>query len=63
MGPELWTHVEKATDFFDRVKKGYKKDTLFAKIVTEKEQYSSFKDRDGLLYTTNHGGHKVLCIP
>jgi hypothetical protein len=61
-GLELRTHVERATDFLDQVKKGYEKDTLFAKIVMEKEQYASFKYRDGLLYTTNHGGHKVLCI-
>jgi hypothetical protein len=41
-GPELQTHVEKVTDFLDQVKKGYEKDSLFAKIIMDKEQYSSF---------------------
>jgi len=62
-GPELRKHVEKATDFLDKVKKGYAKDVLFSKIVKEAERYSAFKYRDGLLYTNNRGGHEVLCIP
>ena len=52
-GPELRKHVEKATDFLDKVKKGYAKDVLFSKIVKEAERYSTFKYRDGLLYTNN----------
>jgi Integrase zinc binding domain len=62
-GPELRKHVEKVTHFLDCVKRGYKKDTLFAKIVKEEKRYSSFKYRDGLLYTNNCGGQEVLCIP
>jgi hypothetical protein len=62
-GPELKSHIEEVEHFLDRVKKGYKKDTLFTKIVKEEERYSSFTYREGLLYTNNHGGHEVLCIP
>jgi hypothetical protein len=62
-GPELRKHVEKVTHFLDRVKRGYEKDTLFAKIVKEEKRYPSFKYRDGLLYTNNRGGQEVLCIP
>jgi hypothetical protein len=32
-GPELKSHIEEVEHFLDRVKKGYKKDTLFAKTV------------------------------
>ena len=59
-GPE---HIEKPTDFLDKVKKGYTKDVLFSKMVKEAERYSTFQYRDGLLYTNNQGGHEVLCIP
>jgi hypothetical protein len=60
-GPELRKHVEKVTHFLDRVKHGYEKDALFAKVI--KERYPSFKYRDRLLYTNNRGGQEVLCIP
>ena len=62
-GPELRKHIEKANDFLDKVKMGYGKDTLFSKIIKEKEKYSLFRYREGLLYTDNRGGHEVLCIP
>ena len=41
-GPELWKHVEEATDFLDKVKQGYRKDTLFFKVLEDKEKYSLF---------------------
>jgi hypothetical protein len=42
-GPKLRKHVEKVTHFLDHIKRGYEKDTLFAKIVKEKKRYPSFK--------------------
>jgi len=62
-GPELRKHVEKASDFLDRVRQGYTKDILFSKIIKEKERHSSFTYRDGLFYSRNRGGLEVLCIP
>src|SRR3984957_12899869 len=62
-GPELRLHVEKTADFIKKVKTGYCHDQLFSKIVTEISRHSAFSLRDGLLYTTNRGGHEVLCIP
>ena len=62
-GPELRLHVEKTADFIENVKRRYHHDRLFSKIVTEISRHSAFSLRDGLLYTTNRGGHKVLCIP
>jgi hypothetical protein len=34
-GPELCKHVEKVSDFLDKVKKGYKEDDMFSKIIKE----------------------------
>ena len=52
-----------ASDFLNKVKRGYRKDTLFSKVLVEKEKYSLFQYRDGYLYTENRGGQEVLCIP
>jgi hypothetical protein len=62
-GPELRKHIEKATDFLERVRIGYTKDSLFSKIMTKKSHYPTFECRDGLLYTRNRGKDEVLCIP
>jgi hypothetical protein len=62
-GPELHEHVEKASDFLDFVKKGYKEDNMFSKIIKEPGNYSAFQYREGFLYTNNRGGQEVLCIP
>lgn len=62
-GPELRKYVEKAQDFIDKVKAGYKRDPLFTKIIDNPSQYRTFRYRDGLLYTTNRGTDEVLCIP
>ena len=62
-GPKLRKHVEEASDFLNKVKWGYRKDTLFSKVLEDKEKYSLFQYRDGYLYTENRGGQEVLCIP
>ena len=41
-GPELTKFVEKANGFVDKVRNGYESDSLFAKIVKEKERYATF---------------------
>ena len=41
-GPELRKHVEEASNFLDMVKRGYRKDTLFSKVLKDKEKYSLF---------------------
>jgi len=52
-GPELREHIEKATDFLDKVKAGYKKDGVFSKVLEKPGDYSAFQYREGLLYTNN----------
>jgi len=62
-GPELCEHIEKVSNFLDKVKKGYKEDNMFSKIIKESGNYSTFQYREGFLYTNNQGGQEVLCIP
>ena len=52
-----------ASDFLNKVKRGYRKDTLFSKVLEDKAKYSLFRYRDGYLHTENRGGQEVLCIP
>ena len=52
-GPELHKYVEKASDFLDKVKKGYKEDNMFSNIIKEHGNYSAFHYREGFLYTNN----------
>ena len=61
--PKLQKHVEEATDFLNKVKWGYRKDTLFSKVLEDKEKYSLFWYGEGFLYTENRGGQEVLRIP
>jgi len=61
--PELTKFIEKATDFLNKVCSGYKSDPLFAKIMKEKEHYTTFSMRDRLIYTMSQGKQEVLCIP
>jgi len=51
-GPELCEHVEKPSDFLDKVKKGYE-DDMFSNIMKEPGNYSTFQYREGFLYTNN----------
>jgi hypothetical protein len=62
-GPELREHVEKVSNFLDKLKKGYKEDNMFSKIIKEPGNYSVFQYREGFLYVHNQGGQEVLCIP
>src|ERR1700676_5050035 len=62
-GPELHEHIEKVSNFLDKVKKGYKEDNMFSKIIKEPGNYSAFQYREGFLYMNNQGGQEVLCIP
>ena len=61
--PELCKHVDKSTDFPDKVKQGYRKDALFSKVLKDKEKYSLFQYREGFLYTNNRGKQEVRRIP
>jgi len=52
-GPKLCKHIEKASNFLDKVKNGYQRDSMFSNIIKEPGNYSTFHYREGFLYTTN----------
>ena len=53
-GPELRKHVEKVTHFLDHVKRGYKKDSLFVKVIKEEVGQLVFHKACGLILSWNH---------
>jgi hypothetical protein len=56
--------VMKSTDgLLGAIREGYKDDTTFSKIVQAIDEHSRFQEEDGLLFTTNTQGKRVLCIP
>ena len=59
----LRNHVENTADFMKDVRTGYKKDTLFSKIMEAPTNYPLFTKRDGLIYAKNKKKQEVLCIP
>lgn len=62
-GPELRKFVEKSEDFITKLRKGYQYNSLLSKVILEPEHYKTFSHREGVLYSKNRGGDKVLCIP
>jgi transposase InsO family protein len=58
----LRVHVE-GEDFLEIVRKGYTKDVLFSKIVSNVQQHPRYALKDGLLYFTNAVGSSVVAIP
>ena len=64
-GKDLRSIVHKAQNdnFMTEVKKGYKEDALFSKILASPNEYAEFSIRDELIWTKNRGGEDVLCVP
>ena len=62
-GPNLARYIDKAKDFADKVAKGYESDPFFAKIMNKPQEYPAFELSNGLLYSKNRVGDRVLCIP
>ena len=42
---------------------GYKTDPVLLKVWSSPEHHATFWLKDNLLYTNNHGGEEVLCVP
>jgi hypothetical protein len=62
-GPNLARYIDKAKGFADKVAKGYDSDPFFAKIIKKPQEYPAFELSNGLLYSKNRVGDRVLCIP
>ncbi|KIK19888.1 hypothetical protein PISMIDRAFT_13372 [Pisolithus microcarpus 441] len=52
-----------APGFLSAVHKGYKSNSVLAKVMVQPLHYPQFEEEGGLLYTKNCGGEKVLCLP
>jgi hypothetical protein len=61
--PNLHPQVEGDHLILNEIKKGYSKDPLYSKILENVGHHKKFKIMDDLLYTYNHAGESVLCIP
>ena len=61
--PNLHSRLEGNRLMLSDIRGGYPKDSLFAKVLKDPEHHKNFKLLDGLLYTHNHVGDTVLCIP
>lgn len=61
--PDLIATVQPHADFIVAVRAGYPGDTIFSKVLTAPAEYARFSLDDGLIYTNNRAGHRVLCIP
>src|SRR5579875_2014411 len=55
-------HGEKDA-FIENVKLLYKSDPLFSKVLTQPEKHKTFSIENSLIFSKNHGGDTVLCIP
>lgn len=55
--------MESNPQFLDAVKAGYDDDTTFKKVTANIDQFKQFTKDDGLIYTTNRLGDRVLCVP
>lgn len=45
------------------IKRQYKTDALFVKVMAKPGHYKAFSERRGLLYSKNRRGEEVLCVP
>ena len=62
-GPPLRLIVETDGAWLQLVRPAYAEDPFFSKILSNPEDYRSFKMRDGLIWGTSRHNNEVLCIP
>ena len=59
----LSPRVEGQDGFLTAVKSAYASDALFGKIIDKPNDHAAFELREGLIWTRNRAGRKVLAIP
>ncbi|KAH7903948.1 hypothetical protein BJ138DRAFT_1119893 [Hygrophoropsis aurantiaca] len=62
-GPSLREYIEETEGFLKDVRLGYPVDKTLSKVLDKPSEHAAFALRDGLIYSKNHGGDEVLCIP
>ena len=60
---DLHPRVEGDRSVLDAIRIGYDSDPVCAKVLSNIEHHANFTTTDGLLYTKNRAGERVLCIP
>ena len=61
--PNLPGQLQDHEGLREAITTGYKTDSVLSKVWSSPEHHTAFRLRDNLLYTDNHGGEEVLCIP
>ena len=62
-GQSLHMHVEQEFDLMQIVRRSYRKDPLFAKILAHPEAHPRFGVQDQLIWMKSQMGRDVVCIP
>ncbi|KAI0039519.1 hypothetical protein FA95DRAFT_1504070, partial [Auriscalpium vulgare] len=62
-GPPLNQRMDDTHGFMDDVRAEYALDPLFVKVINDLGAHPAFSAENGLIYTTNKAGTRVLCIP
>ncbi|KAJ3475421.1 hypothetical protein NLI96_g11847 [Meripilus lineatus] len=62
-GPELQTIVEDKWKLMEEIRKGYQGDAMFAKIVKHPKDHQAFECQEGVVWTKNRAGQRVMGIP
>jgi hypothetical protein len=61
--PDLCLCVEGDHSMLQDIKCRYTSNPLFVKVLENVKHHKTFEASNGLLYTRNHAGASVLCIP
>jgi len=62
-GDHLVAKLTANDSFLTDIKSGYKHDSLFVKVLKQPDQHTAFTVHDQLIWSHNHGGEQVLCMP
>ena len=62
-GQSLCTHIEWQVDLVHIVRKHYREDPVFAKILVHPDAHQRFGVHDGLIWTKNQMGQDIVCFP
>jgi hypothetical protein len=59
----LRSRVEGDSEVLNSIRRGYKKDKLFSKVLEKPGAFKTFECRDGLIFSLNATKDQVLCVP
>ena len=62
-GQSLRTHIERQVDLARIVRKHYREDPVFTKILVHPDAHQRFGVCDGLIWTKNQMGQDIVCLP